>query len=177
MLLEVYVPTFSVCALIGVSAYITMDAIAVVINPPDDGDVNVLFLFGFAGANMFVDIICTTLFVMLGSKVIYQKNVHTFSTDDTAPRHIEFLKEDHRKASVAGDKKKNLNMISALTHVSGDTLRTLSVFVAALTATFSNYRSSLCDAWAAIVVTLTIFGIVIPLVKEIYIAFLKHFQN
>ncbi len=177
MLLEVYVPTFSVCALIGVSTYITMDAIAVVMNPPDDEEVNVLFLFGFAGANMFVDFVCTVLFAMLGSKVVYQKNCHTFSTDDKAPRHIEFLKEDHRKASAAGDKKKNLNMISALTHVSGDTLRTLSVFVAAITATFTQVRSSLCDAWAAIVVTLTIFGIVVPLVKEIYIAFMKHFDH
>ena len=44
---------------------------------------------------------------------------------------------------------KNLNMISAFTHVGGDTLRTLSVFVAAAIATFSGTPGYLCDAWAS----------------------------
>ena len=174
MLLEVYVPTLSVAALIGVSTYVTIDAIDVVVNPPEDDDVDVIFLFAFAGANMAVDIICALCFSMLGSNVIYQKNCHTFSTDELAPRHIEFLKDE----SISPvDQKKNLNMISALTHVSGDTLRTLSVFIAALFATFSDFSGAQCDAWAAIVVTATIFGIVIPLVKEIYLALIKHFDQ
>ena len=58
-------------------------------------------------------------------------------------------------------------MISALTHVGGDTMRTMSVFFAAVIAT-AGQPSSLCDAWAAIVVSFTICIAVIPLVNEIY---------
>ena len=62
-------------------------------------------------------------------------------------------------------------MASALTHVGGDTLRTLSVFIAALVATFSSVDGSLCDAWAAIIVTVTILFILVPLVREILSAY------
>jgi Co/Zn/Cd efflux system component len=174
MFIEVYVPTFSVAALVGVSMYITIEAINVVMNPPEDDNVDVIFLYAFAGANMAIDIICALCFSMLGSNVIYQKKCHAFSTNELALRHIEFLKED---ASIPVDQQKNLNMISALTHVSGDTLRTLSVFIAALFATFSDHSGAQCDAWAAIVVTATIFGVVLPLIKEIYFALMKHFDH
>jgi Co/Zn/Cd efflux system component len=59
-------------------------------------------------------------------------------------------------------------MMSALTHVGGDTMRTASVFIAAVIATASNASSSLCDAWAAVVVSFTICCAVIPLINEIY---------
>ena len=48
-ILEVGVPLFSVCALMGVTIWITLDAIAILRNPDDSDDVNVAFLFGFAG--------------------------------------------------------------------------------------------------------------------------------
>jgi Co/Zn/Cd efflux system component len=63
--------------------------------------------------------------------------------------------------------EKNLNMLSAFTHLSGDTLRTISVFVAALVSTVAGINSDLCDAWAAIVVSATIVVIMIPLVRDI----------
>ena len=62
---------------------------------------------------------------------------------------------------------KNLNMMSAFTHVGGDTLRTLSVFVAAAIATASNTPGYLCDAWAAVFVSFTIIVTIIPLCREI----------
>lgn len=63
--------------------------------------------------------------------------------------------------------KTNLNMLSAFTHVGGDTMRTVAVFVAAVVATASGASADQCDAWAAVVVTLTIIACVIPLVLEI----------
>lgn len=47
-ILEVGIPSFSVCALLGVTVWITLDAIAVIMNPENES-VNVYFLFGFAG--------------------------------------------------------------------------------------------------------------------------------
>lgn len=89
----------------------------------------------------------------------------------------------------------NVNMASALTHVGGDSLRTGAVFVAAsvaryslsnppvapyaltLTPTFiafcssffslTDFNPTLCDAWAAVVVTITILFLIGPLLKEI----------
>ena len=49
MILEVYVPTFSVCALLGVTAWITWDAIHVVISHgKDDEDTDVSFMYGYS---------------------------------------------------------------------------------------------------------------------------------
>jgi Co/Zn/Cd efflux system component len=52
--------------------------------------------------------------------------------------------------------KVNVNMASAFTHVGADTLRTSSVFVAAAIAALTNVPGEICDAWASIVVTITI---------------------
>lgn len=49
-ILEVGIPSFSVCALLGVTVWITIDAVAVIKNPENDS-VNVYFLFGFAGTS------------------------------------------------------------------------------------------------------------------------------
>jgi Co/Zn/Cd efflux system component len=202
MLLEVYIPTFSVCSLLGVSIYILMDAINVVMQPNPDDDVDVLFLYGFAAGNMAVDLTCSLLYCVRGSNVVIQKTVHTFSTDENAPKHITILKDEvsaseaaasggtvalppdaaetvraERKTITTTTTTKNLNMISALTHVGGDTLRTSSVLVSATISSIFNLNVALCDAWAAIVVTITIFGIVVPLVREIYLAARKHWAT
>jgi len=42
------------------------------------------------------------------------------------------------------------------------------VFIAALITTVSGANGNLCDAWAAIVVSITIIFAVIPLCNEIY---------
>ena len=49
--------------------------------------------------------------------------------------------------------KKNLNMMSAFTHVGGDTIRTISVLTAATVSWLSGIDGDICDAWAAIAVT------------------------
>lgn len=155
-MLEVYIPSFSVCALLGVTGWITSDAIQVIISNERDDDVDVAFLYGFACANFLVDCISSGLFYLkrkdvLLSEALILKNKRSFILEN---------EEDKKQ-------KTNLNMISALTHVGGDTMRTLSVFFAAVIST-AGQPSSLCDAWAAIVVSFTICIAVIPLVKEIY---------
>jgi Co/Zn/Cd efflux system component len=69
--------------------------------------------------------------------------------------------------------KMNLNMVSAFTHLTGDSMRTTSVIIAASISSLANIPSNLCDAWAAIVVAITIVTMVIPLVTEIYKAACK----
>lgn len=264
-LLEVYIPSFSVMALLGVTIYIMSDAVRVIRNHGDDGDeVSVVFLYAFSCGNFAVDVFSSLMFYLRGSDGF--KNYHTVvhithgpdslgssshhpldpeqggaashagaaagqhdhyvpplrahSLDERTERFIHdsettlhaHQQEKQQKmnrhatnATVApvaavpaapaaakagpghGDSyqhgeapsrsmsmtavrkiRNNLNMLSAFTHVGSDTMRTLSVFVAAVIASTTGYSGNLCDAWAAVVVSVTIFAAVIPLCAEIY---------
>ena len=161
-MLEVYIPSFSVCALIGVTGWITSDAIQVIISDERDDDVGVAFLYGFACANFLIDVICSGLFYLKRKDVLLSEPLILASERSTT---LEIDEDKKQKEDMK--QKANLNMISALTHVGGDTMRTVSVFIAAVIST-AGQPSSLCDAWATIVVCFTICIAVIPLVKEIY---------
>lgn len=152
-MLEVYIPSFSVCALLAVTGWVTSDAIAVIRDGGGGDEVDIAFLYGFACGNFLVDAISSWMFYVRGSDIL-KNRTFSFSVDvnDT---------QSTKQASA------NLNMMSALTHVGGDTMRTASVFVAAVIATIAG-DSALCDAWAAVVVSITICFAVVPLVAEIY---------
>jgi uncharacterized membrane protein YgcG len=66
--------------------------------------------------------------------------------------------------------RKNLNMMSAFTHIVGDTLRTIAMFCAALVATLTGIDGDICDAWAALAVTVTILILCASLCLDIYTA-------
>ncbi len=59
-------------------------------------------------------------------------------------------------------------MRSAFTHIGGDTLRTLSVGLAAVLSSLTGTSAEVCDAWAAIVVSVSIVVIVFPLMTDIF---------
>ena len=201
VIIEVLVPSFSVCALIGVTIYVVIDAIAVIIDPSSDGgdDVNVLFLFCFAGVNMAVDILSALMFYCKGKEAFITAGNDSKPTHVLLPPHCEdqqqiFIRSDevpthhvplpphfegqqrvlialsgeHSAPLTSEQEKANLNMISAFTHVTGDTFRTISIFVAAVVATVTDVPGNLCDAWAAVIVAITILFIVFPLIIEIY---------
>lgn len=63
--------------------------------------------------------------------------------------------------------KKNLNMLSAFAHILGDTLRTVTMFLAASIASIFSIDADVCDAWAAIIAAISILGICGPLLVEI----------
>ena len=148
--------------MIGVTGWITSDAIQVIISDERDDDVGVVFLYGFACANFLIDVICSGLFYLKRKDVLLSEPLILASERSTT---LEIDEDKKQKEDMK--QKANLNMISALTHVGGDTMRTVSVFIAAVIST-AGQPSSLCDAWATIVVCFTICIAVIPLVKEIY---------
>lgn len=170
LMIEVFIPSFSVIALLGVTVYITIDAIQVVMDPPEDDNVNVYFMYGFAAGNALVDIVCFGLFFLRRKDVLKQRTGQGYFMENSSNRENLISPDNSPDAKIdvlIPAKSTNLNMASALTHVSGDTLRTMSVFVAAVIATTSNVDGTICDAWAAIFVTVTIVFLVIPLIREI----------
>jgi len=181
-ILEVYVPCFSVCALLGVTGYVTSDAMQVIIDGDGGDDVNVYFMYAFAAANFLVDVFSVGMFYFRGKEVFENEEftihapIRTFSLDGT--RNISFDQKAIQAAEEGGQKSSataNLNMLSAFTHVGGDSLRTASVFIAAVVNSTCGVDSSTCDAYAAIVVSITIVMAVIPLCREIYKAALRDF--
>lgn len=67
-ILEVYIPSFSVLALLAVTAYIMSDAVNVIRNKGhDDGsEVSVVFLFAFSTGNFLVDVFSSLMFYLRG---------------------------------------------------------------------------------------------------------------
>lgn len=192
-IIEVIVPFVSLSALIGVSIYITDEAIGIIKSNGEDDDgggVNVAFLFGFAGANMVVDVISLWMFLKRGDNIFQDPNdisyIRRRSTSISRDKLARTASRDNTPAlpgvyqhsvDIATGRgglengKKNLNMISAFTHVGCDTMRTLSVFVAAIIASTTNVTGTLCDAYAALVVSVTIFLGILPLIWELFKAF------
>ena len=160
--LEIYIPTFSVCALLGVTGYILSDAVTVIQHGESD-DVNVYFLFGFAGANFLVDIVSSLMFYWKGKEVLISSPISMERQSIDLGKNKIAAADGTRRSYIP-----NLNMISALTHVGSDTLRTTSVFVAAIISEVGHFNAGTCDAWAAVVITITICFAVVPLLTEIF---------
>lgn len=204
LIMEVYIPSFSVCALIGVTIYITQDALSELSAPrgDDDEDVNVVMLWVFSCSNALVDVLSFAMFYISRETAFRYNNIeHGVEMGPTVASELhdrqsvdgmlkgsdtDFECESHDTMSngefrvdceadgnyhIDEEERLNLNMTSAFTHVGGDTLRTISVFIAAFVATVTGIRGSVCDAWAAVIVSVTIVAIVIPLIKEIYKAY------
>jgi len=172
--IDVYIPGFSIVALLAVSAYITVEAIDRVKDDSegddDDDDVDVTFLYIFAGANLFIDIVSCVLMCIRRDTAFTEGRGRL----DSIRQVITPSKDHYDKVGPLDDQSPgllNLNMLSVLAHTGGDTLRTLAALAAAITATTTNKSGSLCDAWACIVVTITIVVAVIPLCSEIYKAY------
>lgn len=174
---EILVPMFSVACLLSVTIYVAVDASDVLVHKTTTEDIDVLYLYGFATANAIIDIASSYVFFRNGVAIdVFYSNVSQ-KTEDTGPFQAtaKFHAESREcpedavsPPSLLEHKKVNLNMLSAFTHLTGDSLRTASVFVAALFSTFTGVPSQICDAWAAIAVSISIIFMVIPLMIEIF---------
>lgn len=176
-ILEVIIPACSIAALMGVTVWICEAAIVIIQEHDNDGDVDVILLYGYAAANMLIDLLSAAMFYARRHEVFTNIEFQTIKSDDrTNDDKLPVESDNDEEAAAAtastalspGAVNSNLNMISAFTHVGSDTLRTLSIFAAAMLVSIFGFNSSICDAWAAIVVSVTIFTLVIPLSFEIY---------
>jgi Co/Zn/Cd efflux system component len=157
-----------------VTGYVTASAIHVIRRPSaEHEDVNIYFLYGFSIANVLVDVLSSLMFFRKGDEDVFlsyrlQKPVMRNSYDQLEDVEIGDTNDVKTRTS-----KMNLNMVSAFTHLTGDSMRTTSVIIAASISSLAKIPSNICDAWAAIVVAITIVTMVIPLATEIYKAACK----
>lgn len=159
--LEVYVPLISITVLLGVTVWIMHEAVGIVMmsaaGREKQQQADVSMMLGFAAGNLVVDIISVWLFY-IKRRTVFQHSAVLSSADD----------EQDNGVVPPPPALLNLNMLAAFTHVGSDTLRTASVLIAAIVASVFKQSSSLCDAWAAMVVSATIWLTVLPLVREVH---------
>lgn len=168
-ILEVYIPSASIIALFAITGWVTSDAIAVIQDNGSDDDVDVVFLYAYAGANALVDVISNIMFYMRKEDVFKNAEPAAINMDTNSIRDGENMHDvESAYNSNTAERSRNLNMMSAFTHVGSDTLRTGAVFFAAVLVSAGNYSSSLCDAWAAVAVTVTIVVFTCPLIYNIF---------
>jgi Co/Zn/Cd efflux system component len=182
MITEVFVPSFSLVSLLSVTVYIAVDAAIRILHPPKIDDVKVSYMYGFAAANLIIDAICSGMFCCKGREVFYEPRspipLISLDTSIESDSDSEFghLEEDldsnfyHQsmKSGTSNIAKKNLNMISAFTHIGGDTIRTVAVLTAAIVSSAVGAEADTCDAWAALVVSVTIVALLVPLAIDIW---------
>jgi Co/Zn/Cd efflux system component len=193
MVNEIGIPSFSVFCLLGVTIYITVVALRVLRHPPAEDDLPVVYLYGFALLNLVIDVICGAFFCLRGKDVFYEPivllpliSLEVSLDSEEEEREFGHLEEDldfsvrgsvetsqngqdlSANCNGEGPMRKNLNMLSAFTHVGGDTIRTLSVIVAASTHSIFGIDADICDAWAAVAVAGTIVLITFPLILDIF---------
>jgi len=195
---EIIIPAVSVASLLSVTAWVCIDASSRLLGHKNE-DVDLFFLYAFAGANLVVDILCALLFYIRRHDVFISKKKEQCSTEDDiegnsseeessihstdSDGHIEDTSSHaSEQASLVTtravsppdtpppweDGGQNLNMLSAFTHIGGDTLRTFAVLVAAILSSILRIDPSIPDAWAAVVVSVTIVVAVAPLCSSIY---------
>jgi Co/Zn/Cd efflux system component len=92
--LEVLIPTFSTACLLAVTAYITSEAVSVIIEPPADDNTSVVILFAFAGVNAAIDIVSTILFLYYREEsVFYTELLDSSRTEITGMYMYEYMSE------------------------------------------------------------------------------------
>ena len=179
IILEIMIPSFSVICLLGVTGYVAADAVHVVMaGAADTREVNLYYLYGYSVAGAVIDIVSSIFFFKdgTGTEVFFTNGTKLVSPVISTTSNV-MLAEETRIASLEDapqtTRKVNLNMMSAFTHLTGDSMRTAAVIIAAMVSSIGGYPSQICDAYAALVITGTILIMTIPLITEIFRAYVK----
>ncbi len=136
--------------------WITISAVTIILEGGTDYSVDLTILWTLSTINLVIDLCSALLFYCQGKEILQ------------SPNKIDYI--DQESVEIEDQSllyHTNLNMLSTLTHVSGDLMRTISVLAAAILSSLFNLNTSLCDAWASIVVSITIVMIVCPLFREL----------
>lgn len=166
-----YVPAFSVLALVCVILAVMVFA-AIEIHSGGDDETSVQMMLIFASINVVVDIVCIAIFYFRQDVILFSRPAKEGTGEPKASPTPQTNSTNTNTNTNTMFNSANLNMFAAFTHVGSDTLRTLAIFLAVLAAKTTSARSSVCDAWAAVAVSVTIFVAVLPLSREIYHAYL-----
>lgn len=184
LLLELVPPLMSVSILIIVTIVILHNSIQTLIldknrEESEQTQPNLEVMVAFASVNLLVDLFNVTSF----ARAKHLMGYNTSEQSDTEQQYGEVIDDDIHSGSnsndivesVTGpeeseeDTRVNLNMCSAYTHVFADTIRSLTVIVASVTAEVSKQVTpEEADAAAAVVVSAVILLSLVPLFSGLF---------
>eukprot|EP01065_Artemidia_motanka_P024345 TRINITY_DN289_c0_g1_i8.p1 TRINITY_DN289_c0_g1~~TRINITY_DN289_c0_g1_i8.p1 ORF type:complete len:301 (+),score=140.96 TRINITY_DN289_c0_g1_i8:70-972(+) len=135
---------FSFFALFGITVYFLQDAVSTVISGDfSDDDVNAYIVFAFAVAGLTFDLLCLAPYFLYGCPCFKGKAAE----DDDVDADSE-----------------QMNLCSALMHVSADLMRSTTTFVESILIWAYGINGSKCDAYATVIVSSTILlGLLKPI--------------
>lgn len=174
--IDVYVPAISLLALCCITIWIFIEALGTLTakSSADDKDTDVVYVFIFGGVNMLVDVASFYGFLSKSNHSDDQQDNEAIVSNDITADNIHPLLEEvdkmlseGRRCTADTSTAVNVNMLTALAHVSGDFVRTVAALTSATVATATGYSSSVCDAWAAMVAIATIVIMVGSVTTEI----------
>jgi Co/Zn/Cd efflux system component len=150
--------------------------------PTNDGSVNVFFLYGFASFNLIIDVASGYMFLRKGKNFAYTEQIEQEKVENGIIPDCNIIESGTNnkieQPPLILQKTVKINMLAAFSHLGADSLRTASIFLAAVVASATDIDSDLCDAWAAIIVSATIFVMAVPLINYIIKSALKlHREN
>jgi Co/Zn/Cd efflux system component len=158
--LELYIPLVSALALLCASGVVVSQAITTLRAPPAVSSSKPDIMLVFSGVNLVIDVVAIVFFNRVQQ---LQAAVRRAAVDDAA---APLLPTDRDTDTPGGDAS-NVNMCSALTHVLADTLRSVSVLVAALASRAGKVDADVADAWAGLSVSLIVVISLLPLLRGI----------
>eukprot|EP01062_Namystynia_karyoxenos_P008394 TRINITY_DN12954_c0_g1_i1.p1 TRINITY_DN12954_c0_g1~~TRINITY_DN12954_c0_g1_i1.p1 ORF type:complete len:353 (+),score=117.35 TRINITY_DN12954_c0_g1_i1:81-1061(+) len=140
---ELIASGISYACLIGISGYFLHDGITSIIDKSwEDGgdDVNAYIVFGFAVAGILFDVLSLVPYILYGCPCMKK------AEDD----------------EVGGEQ---MNLLSALMHVSADLMRSVTTFIESLLIWAAGINGDKADSYATVIVTATI---VLGAIKPVY---------
>eukprot|EP00984_Skeletonema_dohrnii_P018399 scaffold8581_cov103-Skeletonema_dohrnii-CCMP3373.AAC.8 len=176
--LELVPPLMSVSILIIVTIFVLRNSIKTLIldtqrNESEQTQPNLKIMMAFSTANLFLDLFNVTCFAtakhLMGYNTTEQSNTEQHYGEVIDDEVYSGLNADDNESGIdpeetEEDKRVNLNMCSAYTHVFADTLRSIAVIVASVIAEVTKIVTpEVADAAAAVIVSAIILLSLIPL--------------
>lgn len=151
--IKIYLPLLSVSLLFGVNIYITVDASMTLADHPEEEDVDTRFLLVFGILNLVVDIIASYYFYVRKDDVFRETAIPDLEINTINSENGENMEY-------------NFNMLTAFSHLGGDTFRTLATLAAGIVSMTTTINGDVCDAVAGLIAAATVYGIIFTLLRE-----------
>lgn len=152
--IKIYLPLLSVSLLFGVNIYITVDATMTLIDHPEEEDVDSRFLLIFGILNLVIDIVSSYYFYLRKDDVFRETAIPDNDVEADANGNIDDVVEY------------NFNMLTAFSHLGGDTVRTLATLAAGIVSMTTTINGDVCDALAGLIAAVSVYAIIFKLLRE-----------
>jgi Co/Zn/Cd efflux system component len=162
--LELYIPLVSALALLCASGMIVSQALSTLRAPPAVSGAHSGIMLILSSVNLVIDAVAVVFFCRVRK---HQLKAAVDQEGDAAAPLLPDQGATPLLPSADPPLMGNVNVCSAFTHVLADTLRSISVLVAALATCAGKVDADVADAWAGLSVSVIILISLLPLLQGV----------